>query len=79
MLEHIEKLSDRVTALEASQAAHMSQTAAIKSDTAELLGMFSALKGAWTVLDFIGKAAKPIGIIGAVCASTWYFITQRKA
>ena len=77
-IEKLEKLSMRVSALEASQMAHMSQTADIKSDTAELIATFRALKGAWSVLDFIGKAAKPLAIVGAMCTSIWYFISQRK-
>jgi len=71
MQAQIIELRGRVESIETTQKTHMDQTNSIKSDTAELLETFQALKGAWTVLNWIGKLAKPIGIIAAFFG-TWY-------
>ena len=63
MQEQITLLGHRVAALESAQTTHMAQTTSIKSDTSELLETFQALKGAWAVLNFIGKLAKPVAAL----------------
>ena len=54
-------------------------TNAIKADTAELLEAFRSFKGAMKVLEWIGKAAKPLGYIIGVCASVTAFWTAIKS
>ena len=54
-------------------------TKAIKADTAELLEAFRSFKGAMKVLEWIGKAAKPIGYIAGFCASMYAFWTSVKS
>lgn len=40
----------------------------IHTDTRELLDTFTALKGAWKVLNFLGKLGKPISVAAALVA-----------
>jgi hypothetical protein len=66
MQEQINDLHARVTNIEQIQVGHLAQSNAIKADTEELLQTFNALKGAWMVLNAIGKLAKPLTFIAAV-------------
>lgn len=55
-------------------AANTETIAQIKTDTAEMLGVFESWKGAMKVMDMIGKLAKPLGYIvglGASMAAFW--------
>ena len=63
-------LADEITAVKLEQAEfrhllkeNTDDTKAIKADTAELLEAFRSFKGAMKVLEWIGKAAKPLGYI----------------
>jgi hypothetical protein len=73
-LDHGDKrmntLTDEITAVKLEQAEfrhllkeNTDATNAIKADTAELLEAFRSFKGAMKVLEWIGKAAKPLGYI----------------
>jgi hypothetical protein len=73
MLQKIQDLETRVNAIEISQVEHVKKTDSIKSDTAELLETFNALKGAWVVLNAIGKLAKPITFLIGIFG-TWFVI-----
>lgn len=73
MEEKLANLEKRVGTIETLQMDHMAQTTSIKKDTADLLETFNALKGAWTVLNWIGKAAKPLTVIGGLFGA-WYTI-----
>lgn len=73
MLQKLQDLEIRVNAIEISQVEHAKKTDSIKSDTAELLQTFNALRGAWVVLNAIGKLAKPITFIAGVFG-TWFVI-----
>ena len=84
-LDHGDKrmnnLADEITAVKLEQAEYRrllkentDATNAIKADTAELLEAFRSFKGAMKVLEWIGKAAKPLGYIvglGASVAAFW--------
>jgi uncharacterized protein YigA (DUF484 family) len=79
-------LTDEITAVKLEQAnfqrllkENTDATNAIKADTAELLEAFHSLKGAMKVLEWIGKAAKPLGYIVGVCASVAAFWTAIKS
>ena len=74
-------LADEITAVKLEQAnfqrllkENTDDTKAIKADTAELLEAFRSFKGAMKVLEWIGKAAKPLGYVvglGASVAAFW--------
>ena len=73
-------LADEITAVKLEQAEfrnllkeNTDATNSIKADTAELLEAFRSFKGAMKVLEWIGKAAKPIGYIAGLCASVAAF------
>ena len=79
-------LADEITAVKLEQAEfrrllkeNTDDTKAIKADTAELLEAFRSFKGAMKVLEWIGKAAKPIGYIAGFCASMYAFWTSVKS
>lgn len=63
----------RLKTLEGERVALVEQSQRIESNTQELLETFNALKGAWKVLNAIGKLAKPLGVIGAFCAAFYTF------
>lgn len=71
MQEQINDLHARVTNIEQIQVGHLAQSNAIKADTEELLSTFNALKGAWVVLNAIGKLAKPLTFIAGLFGA-WY-------
>ena len=74
-------LADEITAVKLEQAEYRrllkensDDTKAIKADTAELLEAFRSFKGAMKVLEWIGKAAQPLGYVvglGASVAAFW--------
>jgi hypothetical protein len=66
MQDQIDSIHSRVQVLEVAQMNDNAQISSIKSDTAELLETFKALKGAWVVLNAVGKLAKPITAIAAI-------------
>ena len=73
-------LADEIAVVKLEQAEHRrllkentDETKAIKADTAELLEAFRSFKGAMKVLEWIGKAAKPMGYIAGFCASMYAF------
>uniref|UniRef100_A0A6M3MAL9 Uncharacterized protein n=1 Tax=viral metagenome TaxID=1070528 RepID=A0A6M3MAL9_9ZZZZ len=79
-------LADEVTAIKLEQAQfrvdladNTSATKRIESNTAEMLDVFESWKGAMKVLNWIGKAAKPVGWIIGMCASVAAFWTAMKS
>ena len=51
----------------------------IKTDTADMLGVFESWKGAMKVMEMIGRLAKPLGYIvgfGASVAAFWAAMTS---
>ena len=79
-------LADEITAvkLEHAEFRHLLKentdaTNAIKADTAELLEAFRSFKGAMKVLEWIGKAAKPLGYVVGLGASVAAFWTAMKS
>ena len=84
--KRMNNLADEITAVKLEQAEfrhllkeNTEATNAIKADTAELLEAFRSFKGAMKVLEWIGKAAKPLGYIVGVCASITAFWTAMKS
>jgi hypothetical protein len=83
--KRMNSLADEITAVKLEQSEfrrllkeNTDDTKAIKADTAELLEAFRSFKGAMKVLEWIGKAAKPVGYIVGVCASIAAFWTAMK-
>ena len=79
-------LTDEIAAVKLEQAnfqrllkENTDDTKAIKADTAELLEAFRSFKGAMKVLEWIGKAAKPLGYVVGLGASVAAFWTAMKS
>ena len=79
-------LADEIAVVKLEQAEHRrllkeytDDTKAIKADTAELLEAFRSFKGAMKVLEWIGKAAKPLGYVVGLGASVAAFWTAMKS
>lgn len=79
-------LADEITVVKLEQAEYRrllkentDDTKAIKADTAELVEAFHSFKGAVKVLEWIGKAAKPLGYIVGACASVAAFWAAMKS
>ena len=77
-MDEIVKTVSQIQAEQASAkvllAANTETIAQIKTDTAEMLGVFESWKGAMKVMEMIGKLAKPLGYIvgfGASVAAFW--------
>lgn len=59
--------------MEGERVALVAQSKRIEDNTKELLETFNALKGAWKVLNFIAKLAKPIMAITTFLGTYFYF------
>lgn len=44
------------------------EVASLKANTADMVGAFNAAKGAFTVLEWMAKVAKPLMVVGAFIA-----------
>lgn len=51
--------------------ANTAATERVDANTAELVSLLNSFKGAFTVFDLIGRAARPVGYIAAACAALW--------
>ena len=64
----------RMSAVERDLSANTSATREIVDNTRDLLDAFDALQGAFKVLGWIGRGARPLGWIAAAvaaCAGAW--------
>lgn len=52
---------------------------AVKQDTAELIGIFKSFQGAMTVLDMLGRLAKPLTYITMLGTALWGVISLFKS
>ena len=84
--KRMNSLADEITAVKLEQSEfrrllkeNTDATNAIKADTAELLEAFRSFKGAMKVLEWIGKAAKPMGYVVGLGASVAAFWTAMKS
>ena len=84
--KRMNSLTDEITAVKLEQAEfrrllkeNTDATNSIKADTAELLEAFRSFKGAMKVLEWIGKAAKPLGYVVGLGASVAAFWTAMKS
>jgi hypothetical protein len=56
-------------------------TKRVDKNTSELVDILNSWKGAFTVLDFLGKVAKPVAAIGSVvaaCVAIWFNWNPKK-
>lgn len=79
-------LAEEITAVKLEQAEfrhllkeNTDATNSIKADTAELVKAFHSFKGAMKVLEWIGRAAKPLGYVVGLGASIAAFWTAMKS
>lgn len=64
----------RFDRVEKDLAANTAATREVATNTAELVDIFKAFKGAMKVLEYVGKLAKPLGYIlkaGLAVAAVW--------
>lgn len=50
-------------------------TERIEADTSELVSLLQSFKGAFKVLDMVGKAAKPLSMVVSLCMGLWGLIS----
>lgn len=63
--ERLDQGDERFARVEKELAENTAATQRIEASTAEMVEFFSAMKGAFKVLNWVGAAAKPIGAIVA--------------
>lgn len=68
----------RMKRIEAELAVVTTAIESIKSDTSELLQVLDAMKGAFRVLDWLGRFARPLAAIVALAAALWGLVTTVK-
>lgn len=73
--ETLGALQIKLAVLEDSVDSHTEQLNRIEKNTSELIETFQAFQGAWKVLNWIGKAAKPIALVSAFCAGAYTLFT----
>lgn len=64
-------LSLRIDRIEQQLEQNTETTERVDKNTAELVSMLNSWKGAMNVLEFLGRFAKPVAAIGALC-SAWF-------
>ena len=68
----IEGVVGRLDKVEASLVLQNTQAQRIETNTKDLLDTFQAFQGAWKVLNWIGKLAKPIGYLATFGAGIYW-------
>lgn len=63
------QLSDRVDSMADALTKNTELTAQIKSNTSDLVDLFTAARGAFKVLEGLGKIARPLMYISAVISA----------
>lgn len=72
--ERFDKGSERMAAIERDLKVATQQLQERNQQLAELLEFFTAMKGAFKVLNWVGKVAKPLAAIvmlGGACVGFW--------
>ena len=67
----LDACDERMTRIESDLRSNTAATEQIRSNTADLVECFQAAQGAFKVLNWIGRAAKPLTYIATLCASLW--------
>lgn len=72
--ERLDEGSERMAAIERDLKAVTQELYELKQQLADLLEFFTAMKGAFKVLNWVGKVAKPLAAIvmlGGACVGFW--------
>lgn len=72
--ERLDKGSERMAAIERDLKAVTQELYELKQQLADLLEFFTAMRGAFKVLNWVGKVAKPLAAIvmlGGACVGFW--------
>lgn len=72
--QRFDKGSERMAAIESELGKTRQELHELKQQLADLLEFFGAMKGAFKVLNWMGKLARPAGAIvgfGAACVTAW--------
>ena len=75
MSERVADLESQVNSLARSHEAMEKFNKSVEG----LLDAFQALQGAWKVLEFIGKLAKPLALLGALGAAASLYWSKLKS
>lgn len=78
LMERVRDNSRRLDVLEGDLQEAISMMQPLVSDTREIVEMFVAFKGAWKVLHWIGKLAKPMAWIAAAFTAAAGFWVKAK-
>lgn len=79
LTERVGNLEEGFGTFKTELADNTAATKRIESNTAELVEAFSNLKGAFKVLNWIGKFARPLGYIAGAIAAVVSLYTAFKA
>lgn len=63
--------SETMRALRTELEENTATTRRVDANTKELVALFESFKGAFTVFDLIGRAARPLSYIAAACGALW--------
>ena len=74
----LDALFERIDALEAGDIARAQAIDKLVKETGDLLEFFTAMRGAFKVLHWVGKLAKPVGMIAAATAAVMTAWSQVK-
>lgn len=67
--ERLDAGDERMTRIEGGLEANTRLTQQLASNTAEIVEFFDAMRGAFRVLNWIGKLARPLAAIATLAAS----------
>lgn len=70
---------DRMDKFETGLNENTKSTKRIEGNTGQLIDILDSLKGAFKVLNWIGKIAKPVSAIIGACLGVWAVILAVKA
>ena len=76
--ERMGRIEGDVAAVRADLAQNTRATQSVAASTADLVEFFEAMRGAFKVLNWIGKLAKPLGAITALCAALVAVVSAAK-
>lgn len=67
-LQHVH---DRLSKVEVGLAENTKLTKDVQTSVSDLVDVLNALRGAFKVLEALGKIAKPVGYVAASIAAVW--------
>ena len=76
--ERMGRIESDVAAVRTELEDNTRATKQLAASTADLVEFFEAMRGAFKVLNWIGKLAKPLGAITALCAALVAVVSAAK-